>query len=233
MDIYQQLIEALSELVLPERLQTFNRALDFRTRFITVVLEDIYQSQNASAVLRTCDVFGVQDIHIIEKRNVYNINPDITLGSQQWLTLKKYPGKENNSINTIADLRNNGYRIVATTPHTSDVELPDFDLTKGKVALFFGTERMGLTKQVIENADEYLKIPMFGFTESLNISVSAAIIIHQLTQKLHTLNNGWQLTNEERKMLLFQWLRTSVKMANPVIKQICQRNNLDYREFIR
>ena len=169
----KDIIVFLQEFITENRLATFEKVLDNRTRYITVSLEDIYQSQNASAVLRTSDCFGIQDIHVIENKNKYNINPDVALGSSQWLNITKYNQEENNTLQAIQKLKEKGYRIVATTPHTDDVDLDSFDLTKGKIALFFGTELKGLSDLMIENADEYLKIPMYGFTESYNISVSA------------------------------------------------------------
>jgi len=108
-------------------------------------------------------------------------------------------------------LRSDGYRIVATSPHRDDTSPEEFDLTKGKVALFFGTELKGLTSNVLEQADEYLRIPIVGFTESFNISVSAAIILYQLTQRLRSSEIQWGLTEPEREELLLEWLRTSIK----------------------
>lgn len=194
-----ELISFLQQFVTEKRANLFDRVIQNRTRYITLALEDIYQSQNASAVLRTADCFGIQDIHIIENKNEYQINPDVALGASQWLNLHKYNQAENNTLQAIQKLKQNGYRIVATTPHKNDVDLPDFDLTKGKMALFFGTELHGLSDLMIENADEYLKIPMYGFTESFNISVSAAIILHQLKEKLMLSNIDWQLSIKEKE----------------------------------
>lgn len=180
----KELINYLSEYITPERKELFEKVLSSRTRYLTVVLEDIYQSQNASAVLRSCDCFGIQDVHIIENRNQFKVNPDVTLGSTKWLNLHHYREKEQNTLDCINHLRNQGYRIVATSPHANDTNLEDFDLGKGKAALIFGTELTGISAVVENNADEFLKIPMFGFTESFNISVSAAITLHHLNLRL-------------------------------------------------
>ncbi len=218
-----QLIEYMKPLVTDSKWDLFNKICANRTRYITVALEDIYQSQNASAVLRTCDCFGIQDVHIIENTNKYNINPDVALGSSKWLNLKRYDELENNTMAAINALRNSGYRIVATTPHTNDVELPDFDLSKGKVALFFGSELPGLSKIVLDNADEYLKIPMFGFTESFNISVSASIILHHLSYKLRTSDINWKLSQAESEEVILDWLRRTIKRSELVEKEFYKR----------
>ncbi len=212
-------IEYLKQFVTGRRWQLFQRVIQYRTRYLTVVLEDIYQPHNASAVLRTCDIFGIQDVHIIENRNKYRINPDVALGSNKWLNLYKYNAKENNTLEAIETLRKQGYRIVATTPHRDDVELKQFDLGKGKAALFFGSELPGLSDLVLENADEYLKIDMYGFTESFNISVSAAIILHHLINKLHQSDIPWQLSEQEREEILLQWLKKSIKRSDELLKQ--------------
>ena len=155
-----QLIAYLSEFLKEERLEVLQRSLRFRTRYLTVCLEDIYQSQNASAVLRSCDAFGVQDVHIIEDKNKYQLNPMVARGSSKWLNLHKYNKGDNPSLEAINSLREKGYRIVATSPHIGDTSLEDFDLTKGKAALVFGTELTGISSTVEQNADEFLKIPM-------------------------------------------------------------------------
>ena len=222
------LIEYLKEFATERRWELFNQIVDQRTRYITLILEDIYQPHNASAVLRTCDCFGIQDVHIIENRNEYEVNPDVSLGSDKWLTLKKYNKQENNTLNTIKELKSQGYRIVATTPHKNDIDLEDFDLEKGKAAFMFGTELRGLSNEALEQADEYLKIPMLGFTESFNISVSAAIIIHHLTHKLRKGNKtNWHLSSDEKKDILFDWLKTSVKDSDRIIDTYLSQKKKD------
>ena len=188
----------------------FDKAIANRTRHITVVLEDIYQSHNASAVLRTCDFFGIQDIHIIENHNKYNINPDVALGATKWLSLIKFNQQPENTLDCYESLRKKGYRIVATSPHTNDKMLDELPLGQ-KFALVFGTELNGLTKTAIENADEDVKIPMYGFTESFNISVSAAIILHHLTETLRASHINWQLSSEEMTDIRLQWVRSVLK----------------------
>lgn len=221
----RELLDYLSGYITPQRLELFNRILSMRTRYLTVVLEDIYQSQNASAVLRTCDCVGVQDIHIIESRNEFKVNREIAMGSSKWLTLKKYNGVTNGSVEVIRKLKAENYRIVATTPHLDDQELPDFDLSKGKIALVFGSERPGLTDTILNEADEFLKIPMYGFTESFNISVSAAIILYELAHKLrHNDTINWHLSDTEKDALKLEWIKKSIKRYELIEKRFRKGN---------
>lgn len=215
-----QLIEYLSGFITDERNELFERILDQRTRYLTIALEDIYQPQNASAVLRSVDCFGLQDAHIIENNNRFNIDREVAMGATKWLSLKKYSKTENNSLEAIRNLRSKGYRIVATTPHEGDVCLDNFDLKKGPAALFFGTELTGISDTVKNEADEFLKIPMYGFTESFNISVSAAVILHHLTLKLRTESDtDWHLSLEDRADIKLTWLRSTIKSSKLIEQQ--------------
>ena len=216
------LLNYLSTFVTLQRLELFDRILENRTNHITVVLEDIFQPQNASAVIRTCDCFGIQNIHIIENRNVFEVDKEVAMGASKWLTLHKHKRKLDNSLSTIKSLKKLGYRIVATSPHLNDQKLQDFDVTKKKSALVFGSELPGISEIILQEADEYLKIPMFGFTESFNISVSAAIILQHLTLNFRKSNLNWHLTEEEKISIKIQWLRNSIKSSKMIEKRFLE-----------
>ncbi len=212
------LIRYLENFINPNRIQLINNNLKLRTRYITIVIEEIFQSHNASAILRTCDCLGIQDVHIIENKNKYQINPEVTLGSEQWLNIYKYNQQENITNSVIADLKNKGYRIVATSPYASNTSLEEFDLNKGKAAFIFGTELSGISDSIKENADEFLKIPMFGFTGSFNVSVSAAIILHYITLKLRQSSINWKIPDNELNEIRLDWLKNSLKNAEMIEK---------------
>jgi len=219
-----QLVNYLSEFITKDRNDVFERVLDMRTRYLTIVLENIFQPQNASAVMRSVDCFGLQDAHVIENSNSFEVDREVAMGSTKWLNVKRYSAKDDNSLDSIRELRKQGYRIVATTPHEGDTNLEDFDLRKGKVALFFGTELTGISDVVKEEADEFLKIPMYGFTESFNISVSAAVILHHLTLKLRNDPEiDWRLTKEERAEIKLSWLRRSIKSSGMIEEKYYQQ----------
>ena len=217
------MLEYLKSFITKRRNELFDRVLDKRTRYLTVVLEDIYQSNNASAVLRTCDCFGIQDVHVIENRNDYLLNTEVTMGAEKWLNIYKYNQDENNSLAAVKKIKSEGYRIIATTPHQDDVLLPEFDITNGKSAIFLGTELTGLSDTIIENADEFLKIPLFGFTESYNISVSAALILQELVNKMHKSEINWKISSEERNRIKLEWLRRTIKKSDLIEKQFLDR----------
>ncbi len=209
-----ELLKYLYRFISENKRNHFERLVKERTRYLTVVLEDIYQSHNASAVLRSCDVFGVQDVHIIENRYKYKVNTDVALGSAKWLSLHKYNNDEFNTPECLEKLRSEGYRIVATSPHKEDATIHGFPIEKGKVALLFGTEYEGLTDEAIGLADEYVMIPMHGFTESLNISVSAAIFLYHFTTGLRNSDIPWQLSPAEELDVKLMWVKKVVKSAD-------------------
>ncbi len=211
------LLEKLTSFISDNKNQLFDQIIQNRTRYLTLVLEDIYQAQNASAVLRTADCFGIQDVHIIENRNEYTINPDVALGASKWLSIYRYNEMENNTIRVIQKLKADGYKIVATMPHKGDVLLPDMDMNQ-KTALFFGTELKGLSSVVQEHADIFIKIPMYGFTESYNISVSAALCLQELSKKMRLGNIDWSLSESERLDVKLNWARATVRESERVEK---------------
>ena len=215
----KELITYLSQFVTERRFNLMKEIAAQRTRYLTVVLEDIYQPHNASAVLRTCDCLGIQDVHIIENKNRYTLNPDVELGAAQWLNLVRYPKSTGNSKETILELRNKGYRIVATSPHSQDTSPDTFPLQKGPAALVFGTEMRGITPEILDMADDYIRIPMQGFTESYNVSVSAAITLYVLTQRLRESGIDWKLTEKEQDDLILSWLRKTIKHSDQLEKR--------------
>lgn len=213
--MWEQEITILEEFVTEKRRSRMADVLSSRTRYITVLLEDIYQPHNASAVLRSCDAFGVQDVHIVENRNRYQVNPGVELGTSQWLDLVRH---RDGTGKCIEQLRAQGYRIVATTPHRDDTTLETFDLQAGPSVLMFGTEKEGLTDEALSNADGFLRIPMVGFVESLNISVSAALSLYTLTSRLRGTEIAWRLSEVERREILYRWLRQSVRNADEILR---------------
>jgi tRNA (guanosine-2'-O-)-methyltransferase len=211
----QKLLAYLEGYLTEKRKALFKKVLEDRTRHFTVVLEDIFQPHNASAVVRTCDIFGIQDVHAIENKYNNKISRHVAKGSQKWLSYNRYRDDRDNTKSCLASLKEKGYQIIATTPHNDSCLLQDFDVTK-KSAFVFGVEAEGVSETVTENADGFLKIPMVGFTESLNISVAAAIILQEVTSKLRNSEVDWKLSNEEKQMLYFNWVKTTIKNVDKI-----------------
>lgn len=204
----------LENILTDNRKEKFLKVLQNRTKHFTIAIEDVFQMHNTSAVMRSCEVFGIQELHVIEERYGKSIDKEIAMGAQKWVDIHTFE----NVSNCVATLKSKGYQIIATTPHENDCLLDDFDISKPS-ALFFGTERDGLSQEILQQADGFLKIPMVGFTESLNISVSAAIIIQNIMNRLRHSSLDWQLSETEILEKRLAWAKNSIKD----IKRIEQR----------
>ena len=189
----------------------FAEILSQRTQHFTVAIEDIFQLHNTSAVMRSCEVFGVQELHVVQQRYGKDIDTEIAMGAQKWVDVSRYDSNQN----CISTLKKKGYQIIATSPHSNSCSLENFDISK-KSAFFFGTERDGLSLEVMEEADGFLTIPMVGFTESLNISVAAAIILQQVTQRLRSSTIDWKLSDEEIFLKRIDWCKKTIKDINRI-----------------
>jgi tRNA (guanosine-2'-O-)-methyltransferase len=220
----KELLSFLQDFITPNKKKKIDELILHRTRHITIVLEDIYQSHNASAVLRSCDCFGIQDVHIIENRNRYQVNPDVALGSSKWLNLVRYREQEHNTEDCLKKLKSEGYRIIATTPHENDFTPEDLPLGQ-KIALVFGTEMEGLSQSAMRQADGFVRIPMYGFTESFNISVSAALLLYALTERMRHSEIQWQLTGDEMLDIQLEWTKNVIKKS-----EMLERLFLDRRK---
>lgn len=216
------LIKYLSGFVTEARLKRFEEVLANRTRHIAIGLENIYQPHNASAVLRSCDCFGVQDVHIIENQNKYSFNPDVSLGSEKWLTLNRYNDSDKSLENCINNLKTKGYKIAVTSLHQDNYTIGEVPLTN-KLALFFGTEMRGATAELESKADMFVKIPMLGFTESFNISVAAALSMYALSSRLRKENIKWKLSELDKLELRLQWLRNTIPKVDLIEKDFMEK----------
>ncbi len=214
----QSLIEYLNEFVTEERKKRFDEILNERIGHMHVVLEDVYQAHNASAVLRSADCFGIQHVHFIENRNKYKVSDEVALGASQWVSIER----SKSTKETLLELKKQGFKIVATTPHTNDKTIYELNVTQ-KFALVFGTELDGITQDVLDSADEFVKIPMYGFTESFNISVCAALCMHELSHKIREEVKNPYLSTEEKQSIYLDWQRKSIKKCDLLIKDFLKK----------
>ncbi|MDZ4663751.1 MAG: RNA methyltransferase [Bacteroidota bacterium] len=217
------LISYLTEFITPKRKKRFDEVMAQRINHLQIVVEDLYQAHNASAVLRSCDCFGVQYVHFIENKNTMKVSSDIALGAEGWVSIKKHNGAENNTRACLQKLKDEGFRIVATTPHKNDVTIDQLPVDK-KMVLVFGTEKDGISQDVIDMADEFVKIPMYGFTESFNISVSAALCMYELTTRIRETVPNCYLSETEKTDIYLDWLMNSIDKSELIVKKYLERN---------
>lgn len=212
-----EIISILSPYVSEHKQALLDEVSQRRTRHLTLVFEDIERPHNISAVLRTAECMGIQDVHFIRNRNDYKLNPGISKGAAKWLTLHHHrdalTGRENLE-NAFAQLRADNYRILATSLDESAVSIHDVQPDQ-PTAIVFGTEDRGISAEAAQMADGLVHIPMPGFTQSLNLSVSAAIII---TLLMNHRKPDWFISGKERQALLAEWYQRSVYASDKILK---------------
>ena len=222
MTVEKKIIDHFSQYITDHKKEFIEKVLNERTRHVTLVLEDIYQSQNASAVVSTCECLGLQDIHIIEDDSKYSVNKRVLKGANKWIDLHRHKLKGfNNTDICFRSLREKGYRILVTDPSPDGVPIHEISVNE-KIAVVMGNEVHGTSDYALQHADQKIFIPMHGFTESFNISVSAAICLNTILTKLRQSNVNWQLSEEEKQTLQLQWYR-----------KVVRRSDLIEREFLR
>lgn len=227
MNVTSELYSYLAQFVNDRRLQLIEEKAAFRTRYFSILLEDVFQSKNISAVLRTAECMGIQDVHIIENKNVFEYNPYVTRGADKWLTVKRHNVDSNNTLAAIRFIKEKGYRLIATSPNVNGKSPEELDIEKGRFVVAFGTEWEGLSEMVLNEADEFLKIPMVGYTESLNLSVSAGIVMYTLANRIRTCASfNWQLDNKDLDDVKLQWIKTMVKKPNLLIENFHKLKSL-------
>lgn len=214
------------EIITSNKITLFDRIASERTRYLTIALENIYQEHNASAVLRTCDCFGIQDLQVIEKDNQYQIQRDIAMGSGRWVDIHNFSDELRPTETCISALKEQGYQIVATSPHADAYDVHDIPIDK-PLAFFFGTEKDGLSEDMMNAADLHVRIPMYGFTESFNISVSVAILLQTIRQRLEMSEHQWKLSEDEQIALKIQWCEKIVSGGEAVGKEFRLRYQKD------
>ena len=224
MSFTPELLAHLRELMTDERALQFESRAELRTRHLALVLENVHKPHNISAVLRTADCFGIQDVHVVENLNKFRINKEISLGASKWLHVHRHGQHENNTRPALLSLKEKGYQVIATSPHKNDCEIHELPIDK-PVALVFGAEVEGISKEAMELADGFVRIPMFGFSESYNISVAAALSCYELTKRLRSSNVNWALPQEEQNKLLFEWFSKSIKSSEQVITRFNAEQN--------
>lgn len=219
----EKVFNHLAQFVSEHKKAFVEKVLAHRTRYVTVVLENIYQSQNASAALRTCECMGLQDVHIVEDTAKYHLNIRVLKGSYKWLNLERYRDRRvNNTDVCFQHLRSQGYRILVADPAEDGISIDELDVTAGKIALVFGNELRGASTFSLAQGDAKVRIPMFGFTESLNVSVSVAVCLNTILAKVRNTQTFIGLTEEEKAQIRLAWYR-----------KIVRRSDVLEREFLR
>lgn len=220
------LFEWLLQFVSDSKQLKIEEKLNYRTRYVTAVLENVFDHQNSNAVIRSCEALGIQDIHIVNYQSTFKPAKSVNKGSYKWMTVQRYVENDNSfQLSAVENLRKRGYSIIVTVPGGENFTPNSLEINK-PMAVCFGQESSGISEKLLAMADAQLTIPMYGFTESFNISVAAGIIFYELMQRVRQGNINWQLSANEREELRWQWLEKSLTG----VKYLISRYEQDYKK---
>lgn len=214
----QKTFEYLKQFLTDERLSKIEFYAQESSDFVLPVMEDIFQFRNAAAIVRSVEACGFHKIVAMESENEFNPNLRVTKGAETWVEVEKMP----HQLESLKKIKEKGYKILAVSPEKNAIMLPDYDL-KEPVALVFGTEKEGVTEEILDFADETLAIPMYGFTKSFNVSVAAAICFYDLKQKLVKSDLDYKLSNEKLWELKVRWAKNSIKSGEEILQKFLKK----------
>ena len=214
----QETFDYLKQFLTDERLSKIEHFSQESSDFVLPVMEDVYQFRNAAAIVRSVEACGFHHVVALEEENVFNPNLKVTKGAETWVKDEKMP----NNLDSLKEIKNRGYKILAVSPEKDATMLPDYDV-KEPIALVFGTELEGVSDEILDFADETLAIPMYGFTKSFNVSVAAAICMYELKQKLMKSGIDYKLSEEKLLEMKIRWTVNSIRSGEELLERFLNR----------
>ncbi|MGE0869355.1 MAG: TrmH family RNA methyltransferase [Kofleriaceae bacterium] len=202
----EAICEVLSPMVSPERIARIDRVLGARLQSVITVVEDTYDPHNAAATIRTTEAIGLQELHVIEPEERFSAARGVTRGAHAWIDLVRWPSAEQ----AIGALRERGFQTYATVPgamHTID----DVDVSR-PIAVVFGNEHAGLSDAAIAACHGSLGVPMLGFTESFNLSVTVALAMSKIAERRRAaIGSTGDLDEARRRQLRARWFALKIR----------------------
>jgi len=244
-----RVIELLAPFVADDRVGRFSRAVDARLDGVWLVIENLYDPHNGAALVRTAEAFGLLNVVFIQTEAVKNVSDGrgagrggrhlshkITIGAERWLRVREFDsfgaareffaGKGLVHLAAVAppsEIGNDHVALWRPPVLLADLEPPP------ACALWFGNERLGLSQQAVDLADGHFTIPMFGLTQSLNLSVSAGITLtHVCARTRARLGRPGDLPPDERERLLARYLLESVDRPESLLRETMARRGLTW-----
>lgn len=224
-DKLQETFDYLKQFLTDERLSKIEHFSKESSDFVLPVMEDVYQFRNAAAIVRSVEACAFHHVVALEEENVFNPNLKVTKGAETWVQVEKMP----NNLDSLKEIKNRGYKILAVSPEKNATMLPDYEI-KEPIALVFGTELEGVSDEVLDFADETLAIPMYGFTKSFNVSVAAAICMYELKQKLMKSGIDYKLSHEKLLEMKIRWTVNSIRSGEELLERFLKCNLTNFNK---
>lgn len=206
--------------MMPARMESLKKTLENRTRRITLVAESLLDEHNIHALIRSSECFGLQDFHNIPYKNVnLKKNRSVNRGAFQWSHIYDYSEFENSTLACIAQLRTMNYKVYAASSSQSYSYTPQTIPLDEPIAILLGNEKRGVTEEALSLCDGTIHIPMYGFTESFNVSVAGSLLLSPVVERLRQSVIDWSISDEEKRDLYFEWIWNSIKYPNVLYKE--------------
>jgi len=206
--------EALAPLLTAERIARIDQVLAARLGSVVTLVEDTYDPHNAAATIRTTEALGLGELHVIEPGERFSAAGGVTRGAHRWIDLVRWPAPEP----AFAALRARGFRVFATLPGAP--ETVDAVDVSTPLAVAFGNEHAGLTRAAIASCDGALGVPMFGFTESYNLSVTVALAMSRIAARRRSaIGSPGDLGDARRRELRARWFALKIRGAVGILER--------------
>jgi tRNA (guanosine-2'-O-)-methyltransferase len=204
----------LAPMLTPERIARMDAVLAARLQSVATIVEDTYDPHNAAATIRTTEAIGLAELHVVEPGARFSAAHGVTRGAHRWIRLERWTAM----VDVAASLRARGFRVYATRPGaTSTIE--DVDVTQ-PIAVAFGNEHAGLSEAALAACDGALGVPMYGFSESFNLSVTVALAMSRIAnRRREALGTLGDLDDTQRRELRARWFAMKIRGSIGILER--------------
>jgi len=209
----------LETLLSPERLDRLKSVLKQRLSCVTLVLDNLLDSHNMAAVVRTVESLGCQDLHVIEEDYPFDLSSRVTKYTHKWVSIHRYP----DAPSCMDQLRSDGFRVYAAMVDNQSMPITEIEITAHQpIAFVLGNEHSGVRPETLALTDGGFYVPMYGFSESFNVSVASALVLsHAVTRRRQFLPCAHGTLPADRAAKLYDiWLQKSVKNSQRLLKSV-------------
>jgi len=212
---YNYLLNFLTD----DKIEKFSTLIHLKTEYILPVFEDIYQFRNAAAIVRSLEGLGVNKMVALEGKNFFKPEESVSRGAEKWLKIERKP----HTLESLLEIKSKGYSIVSVSPEKDALDIENVSINK-PIALIFGTEWEGVSQEVLDISDACVKIPMYGFTQSYNVSVATAISVYSLMNRIRNSEIKWQLSEEYKLEMQLYWAKNSIQSSKLILDKHNAKN---------
>ena len=212
--------EILEPMLTAERLARIDSVLAARLTSVVPIVEDTYDPHNAAAAIRTTDAVGLCELHVVEPDARFSASHGVTRGAHKWIDMHRH----HNMTDCVTELRARGFRVYSTAM-SAPLTIDDVPVDR-PVAVAFGNEHAGLTPEAVTVCEGAVSVPMFGFVESLNLSVTVALAMTTLAKRRRAhIGAIGDLPEDRRARLRARWIALKIRAATGIVERVLKSGN--------